>query len=64
MTVTVLSQHARRYLDGRLPEWLEPRWFGNADELKALLPEAEIGWFDGVGLDTMLDAPHDVGACR
>ena len=57
MTVTVLSQHARRYLDGRLPEWLEPRWFGNADELKALLPEAEIGWFDGVGLDTMLDAP-------
>jgi phosphoglycerate dehydrogenase-like enzyme len=58
MTVTVINRHAQRYLDGRLPEWVEPRWFGNADELKALLPETEIGWFDGAGWELTLAAPR------
>ncbi|MBV1917008.1 MAG: D-2-hydroxyacid dehydrogenase [Sphingomonadaceae bacterium] len=58
MTVTVLSTHARRYLDGRLPAWVEPRWFGSAQELMALAPEAEIGWFDGASFPSALDAPE------
>jgi phosphoglycerate dehydrogenase-like enzyme len=57
MTVTVISRSAQRNLEGRLPEWVEPRWFGNADELTALLPEAEIGWFDGAGWALTLSAP-------
>lgn len=57
MTVAVISKHARPHLEGRLPEWVEPRWFGNSDELKALLPEAEIGWFDGAGWALTLAAP-------
>ena len=57
MTTAVISQHARAHLEGRLPEWLEPRWFANADELRALLPEAEIGWFDGAGYGLTIAAP-------
>ena len=33
-------------LDGRLPEWLEPRWWDGPESLVALAPGAEIGWFD------------------
>jgi phosphoglycerate dehydrogenase-like enzyme len=64
MTVTVISQFARRYLDGKLPDWVEPRWFASGEELAALLPEAEIGWFDGVGYAMMLDAPKSAPRLR
>ena len=57
MTVAVISRNARQYLEGKLPDWIEPRWFANADELRALLPEAEIGWFDGAGWALTLAAP-------
>ena len=46
MTVTVLNAMLRPMLEGRLPDWVEPRWFSSTDELYALAPEAEIGWFD------------------
>lgn len=57
MTITVLSAHARPFVEAHLPAWVEPRWYSNAAELMVLAPEAEIGWFDGVGLDAMLEAP-------
>jgi phosphoglycerate dehydrogenase-like enzyme len=53
MTIAVLSQLLRPHLEGHLPDWLEPRWFANREELNALAPQAEIGWFDGAdGLGT------------
>jgi phosphoglycerate dehydrogenase-like enzyme len=50
MTVTVLNTMARSFLEGRMPDWVEPRWFNDSDELRALAPEAEIGWFDNMEL--------------
>ncbi len=57
MTITVLSAAARPFVEAHLPAWVEPRWYANAEELMKVAPEAEIGWFDGVGLDAMLEAP-------
>jgi phosphoglycerate dehydrogenase-like enzyme len=57
MTIAAIHRNARQYLEGRLPDWLEPRWFGNADEMTALLPETEIGWFDGAGYALTIAAP-------
>jgi phosphoglycerate dehydrogenase-like enzyme len=57
MTVAVLSQLLRPHLEGRLPDWLEPRWFASREELNGLAPEAEIGWFDGadgLGMDDVV----------
>jgi phosphoglycerate dehydrogenase-like enzyme len=33
-------------LDGRLPAWLDARWWDTPDHMQALAPLAEIGWFD------------------
>ncbi len=46
MTVLVMNAMAAPLLEGRLPDGIEPRFFRNADELFALAPQAEIGWFD------------------
>lgn len=46
MTVAVINAKLRPFLEGKLPAWLEPRWFETFDEMCALAPEAEIGWFD------------------
>lgn len=46
MTIAVLNALVRPMLENRLPDWVEPRWFSNTEELFALAPEAEIGWFD------------------
>ncbi|UKK83996.1 D-2-hydroxyacid dehydrogenase [Sphingopyxis sp. BSN-002] len=45
-TVTVLSAMVRPLIDGRLPDWVEPRFFMSKEEAMELAPEAEIGWFD------------------
>ena len=45
-TVAVLDARLRPVLEGRLPDWLDPRWWSTPDALQALAPEAEIGWFD------------------
>jgi len=58
MTLAAIHRNARQYLEGRLPGWLEPRWFANAEELEALLPETEIGWFDGAGYGLTIAAPR------
>lgn len=64
MTITALSVHTRRFLEGRLPDWVEPRWFANAEELTAILPEVEIGWFDGAGWSHTLSAPKSAPKLR
>lgn len=46
MTVAVLNAMLKPWLEGQLPDWVEPRWYASKDEVFALAPEAEIGWFD------------------
>lgn len=56
MTVTVLNAHVRPMLEGRLPDWVEPRWFATPEELYALAPQAEIAWFDSFDPGTIYEA--------
>lgn len=56
-TVAVLGGFARPLLDGRLPDWVEPRYFDDDEELRALAPSAEIGWFDSLKIFRPL---HDI----
>ena len=46
MTVAVLPGRMRALLEPQLPQWVEARWWQSPDELVALAPAAEIGWFD------------------
>ncbi|MEO6042181.1 MAG: D-2-hydroxyacid dehydrogenase [Croceibacterium sp.] len=46
MTIAVLPERMRALLEGRLPAWLDPRWWDTPAALIALAPAAEIGWFD------------------
>ena len=46
LTVAVLPHYIHPLLDGRLPDWLEARWWDSSEQLVALAPHAEIGWFD------------------
>lgn len=46
MTVAVIPALHRAVLDGRLPEWLDARWWSSPEEMAELAPQAEIGWFD------------------
>jgi phosphoglycerate dehydrogenase-like enzyme len=45
-TVAVLDARLRPALEGRLPDWLEARWWDTPETLVALAPAAVIGWFD------------------
>ena len=56
MTVAVLNAMLRPMLEQRLPGWVEPRWFASSEELYALAPEAEIGWFDTYDLPATYEA--------
>lgn len=49
-TAAVLNPFILKFVEGRLPDWLEVRWFNSSEELIALAPEAEIGWFDSLDL--------------
>lgn len=46
MTVAVLSGLIRPLVEAQLPPEIAPRWYTSIEELHALAPEAEIGWFD------------------
>lgn len=46
MTVLVMNALAAPLVEGRLPDWVEPRFFHSVGELLELAPQAEIGWFD------------------
>jgi phosphoglycerate dehydrogenase-like enzyme len=48
-----LSAQIRPLLDGRLPDWLDVRWYTSKDEAFAMAPGAEIGWFDFIEKDVM-----------
>ena len=39
-TVAVLDARVRAALEGRLPEWIEPRWWDGPESLVALAPAA------------------------
>jgi phosphoglycerate dehydrogenase-like enzyme len=54
--IAVLPDRMRPMLEPLLPEWIEARWWGSPEELQALAPEAEIGWFD------LLDKPPVLAA--
>ena len=45
-TRATLPAIIRPHVEGRLPDWLAPRWFATKEEAMALAPGAEIGWFD------------------
>lgn len=46
MSVLVASAMVRAALEPRLPDWVDARWFTTTEEMLALAPDAEIGWFD------------------
>jgi phosphoglycerate dehydrogenase-like enzyme len=46
MTIAVLSGLIRPLIESRLPDWVDARFYKSVDEMHALAPEAEIGWFD------------------
>jgi phosphoglycerate dehydrogenase-like enzyme len=52
----VLANLIRPHLEGRLPDWIAPRWFATREEAWALAPEADIGWFDMYRKDDMAHA--------
>ncbi|AKM07557.1 D-2-hydroxyacid dehydrogenase [Pelagerythrobacter marensis] len=56
MTVAVLSGLVRPLVEEHLPAGIEPRWYTSVEELHALAPEAEIGWFDLDATEPMAEA--------
>jgi phosphoglycerate dehydrogenase-like enzyme len=46
VTIAVLPGRMRALVEPMLPQWVGARWWGSPDELVALAPNAEIGWFD------------------
>lgn len=56
MAVLVAGTFVRPYIEGRLPDWVEPRWFTSIDEMLELAPSAEIGWFDTYSIPDMAEA--------
>lgn len=45
-TILVMNAQAAPLVQAHLPEWIEPHYFASTEELLALAPQAEIGWFD------------------
>lgn len=64
MTVAVLSALVRPLVEPHLPPQIEPRWFSSVDEMMALAPEAEIGWFDLDKKEPMIEAVRAAGKLR
>ena len=56
MTITVLSALVRPLIEQHLPAWVDARYYISVDEMLALAPEAEIGWFDLEKKEPMLAA--------
>lgn len=56
MTIAVLSGLIRPLVETQLPPEIEPRWYTSVEELHALAPEAEIGWFDLDAKEPMAEA--------
>ena len=56
MPVAVLSALVRPLVEPHLPAGIEAKFFSSVEELLALAPEAEIGWFDLDDKATMVEA--------
>ena len=56
MTILIASAMVRPALEPRLPDWIEPIWFATTEEMFALAPSAEIGWFDTYNKADMAEA--------
>ena len=63
-TRATLPAIIRPHVEGRLPEWLEPRWFATREEAMALAPGAEIGWFDMYNKSDMAAAIGQASALK
>jgi len=61
-TVVVVNGMVAQFLAGRVPDWVDLRVFGSAEQLLELAPLAEIGWFDLLRPDKM--PPAIVAATR
>jgi phosphoglycerate dehydrogenase-like enzyme len=46
VTIAVLPGRMCALVEPLLPEWIEAHWWNSPEELVALAPKAEIGWFD------------------
>lgn len=55
-TIAVLPTLVQTHLDGKLPDWLEVRWFKSREDACVLAPEADIGWFDMTKKSDMANA--------
>ncbi|MGX7925716.1 D-2-hydroxyacid dehydrogenase [Tsuneonella sp. HG094] len=64
MTVAVLSGLVRPLVEPHLPPGIEARWYTSVEELLALAPEAEIGWFDLDQKQPMIEAVRAAGKLR
>ncbi len=64
MTVAVLSGLVRPLLEPHLPPQIEPRWYTSVEEMHALAPEAEVGWFDLDKKEPMAEAVRLAGKLK
>jgi phosphoglycerate dehydrogenase-like enzyme len=64
VTVAVLSALIRPLVEPHLPPEIEPRWYGSVDEMLALAPQAEIGWFDLDKKEPMIEAVRAAGKLK
>ena len=46
MTAVLLNAQAAPWLEGRLPDTVEPLWWTDEESLLALAPRAEAAWLD------------------
>ena len=56
MTIAVLSALIRPMVEPHIPDGIDARFFTSVEELHALAPEAEIGWFDLNDKEPMIEA--------
>lgn len=56
MPVAVLSAMIRPLVEPHLPDGIEAKFYASVEELMALAPEAEIGWFDLDKKEPMIEA--------
>jgi phosphoglycerate dehydrogenase-like enzyme len=55
-TIAVINAMARAIIEPKCPDWLDIRYFSSTEELNALAPHAEIGWFDLFNPSDMVEA--------
>ena len=64
MTIAVLPGLVRPLVEPHLPPEIVPRWYTSVEEMHALAPEAEIGWFDLDKKEPMAEAVRLAGSLK